>query len=54
VVKWLDYNFVKNKLCKIVREGLRKIQVIIPHENILLPKKMEINDARIKQVNRSM
>lgn len=35
-VNWLTYNFVKNKIAKIVREVLRTIEMITSRDNITL------------------
>ena len=38
---------------KIFREVLRKIEMIIPKENIQTPKGIKINDASIKKIAKS-
>lgn len=52
-VNWLTYNFVKNKIAKIVREVLRTIEMITSRDNITLKYQVIINDAKIKEINKS-
>ena len=46
--RWFDYNFIKNRIDRIYREVLRKIQMIIPREQMILKDKLIINDFNIK------